>query len=443
MRFKLHTLVLALWLALSAVSLPAAAQGPLSSAAGDDLKIEAIQLKIVGPNFHNNGKPPHGLLYLPAGKMPKTVVIFAHPEYDFTMDWHCAALARAGFAAFGLAFRFAEIDQHVIMEEEVLDLAEAIRTLKQDRGFTHVILHGHSGGGSTVAFYQEQAEKQPPNRLKSTPAGDPPNLNEFALPQADGIVLSAAHWGRGYAVSRKLDPSVVDEEDPLSVDPSVDPFDPRNGYRPPPQNSQYSPEFLKRFEAGQQARMERLVQKAFTLVRERQFYAKLLAEPDFKQRSIDEQLRIQRGAIVQRYMTIYRNYANLYFMDASIDPNDRVSGGNRQPHLQNYYANWHPRTTSPEAFLSSNSTASNCFSLRTLPGVTVPVMVVLGSADSTGRLSESKMAYDAAASKDKVFVVIEGAEHFYQPAGPKAGKGDQRQQKIRVLSEWLSKRYAH
>ena len=48
------------------------------------------------------------------------------------------------------------------MEEVLLDLAEAIRFLKQERGFSHVILQGHSGGGGVVAYYQNQAKKSPP-----------------------------------------------------------------------------------------------------------------------------------------------------------------------------------------------------------------------------------------------------------------------------------------
>ncbi len=44
------------------------------------------------------------------------------------------------------------------MEEVLLDLAEAIRFLKQERGFSHVILQG----GGVVAYYQNQAKKSPP-----------------------------------------------------------------------------------------------------------------------------------------------------------------------------------------------------------------------------------------------------------------------------------------
>jgi hypothetical protein len=48
-----------------------------------------------------------------------------------------------------------------------------------------------------------------------------------------------------------IDPSVIDEHDPLSADPALDMYDAR--HRVP-----YSAEFLARFSAAQQARLDRL-----------------------------------------------------------------------------------------------------------------------------------------------------------------------------------------
>ncbi len=421
---------------------------PLASPADVEIRHESIRLKRIGPERRFGGSPA-GVLYTRADQTPKTAVIIIHPEGDGRNNWHCVPLAKEGFAAFGFATRYVKEDHHLIMEEVMLDLAEAIRFLKEERGFSHVILHGHSGGGGTVAYYQNQAEKQPPNRVKHTPAGDPPDLNEYDLPPADGLIISSAHLGRGYAVARKLDPSVVDENDPLSVDPSLDSFDPANGYRIPPQSSRYSKEFLERFKAAQQARMERLVAKAYEMVNEMKMYQELLKAPDFKDRPAAEQLRIQRGAVLQRYMTIYRNFANLFYVDATIDPNDRALGaGGAQitgyrPDLYNYYAHFHPRNTTPEAFLSGNSLASNVFTPKLLPEVTVPLLVILGSADPSARMAESRAHYESAGSQDKEFVIIEGADHGYRPAGPKAGKGDQRERKVQALADWLSKRFPH
>ena len=124
--------------------------------------------------------------------------------------------------------------------------------------------------------------------------------------------------------------------------------------------SEYSKEFLRRFEAAQQGWMQKLIAKAYGMVAERQRYQKLLYAPDFSEKHPQEQLRIQRGAIVQRYMTIYRNFANLYYMIPTIDPDDRLLGVLSRPDLRNYYAHYHPRNTTPEAFLSGNFPGFEC-----------------------------------------------------------------------------------
>src|SRR5205823_14104325 len=84
-------------------------------------------------------------------------------------------LARQGFATLGMGSR--DLNRTGIHEELVLDVAAGVRFVKR-RGAQTVILAGHSGGGSLMAFYQSQAEAAPPNRVKATPAGDPPRSEE-------------------------------------------------------------------------------------------------------------------------------------------------------------------------------------------------------------------------------------------------------------------------
>ena len=126
-----------------------------------EVREDSIVLKRIGPKRRFGGSP-NGVLYSRADQPSKTVVIFIHPESDRRNDWHCVPLAKTGFAAFGFATRYVKEDRHLIMEEVLLDLVEAIRFLKQERGFSHVILQGHSGGGGVVAYYQNQAKKSPP-----------------------------------------------------------------------------------------------------------------------------------------------------------------------------------------------------------------------------------------------------------------------------------------
>ena len=86
---------------------------------------------------------------------------------------------------------------------------------------------------------------------------------------------------------------------------------------------------MTRFKAGQRARMQRLVVKALRIVEEKRLYQKLIEAPDFKKRPLQERLRIQRGAVLEPYMLIYRNVSVPQYVDLRIDPSDR--SGERLP----------------------------------------------------------------------------------------------------------------
>ena len=189
--------------------------------------------------------------------------------------------------------------------------------------------------------------------------------------------------------------------------------------------------------------MQRLVEKALRMVEEKRLYQKLTEAPDFKKRPLQERLRIQRGAVLEPYMLIYRNVSVPQYVDLRIDPSDRAYGSfmGERVDLGNYSWYFHPRGITAEAFLSSESTASNVDLLKDLPGVTAPLLVMIGTADKGAYISGQKAWYQAAASKDKELVLIEGANHRYLPDGPKVGEGNQREEATQVLVDWLSKRF--
>ena len=162
---------------------------------------------------------------------------------------------KRGFGALGMGSRF--MNRTWIYEELLLDVASGVRFLKS-RGGQHVILSGHSGGGSLMSFYQAQAETDPPHRVKETPAGDPPDLNQFDLPREDGLIPLNAAEGEGLHWTHHLDPSLQDESDPFSYDSSLDMYNPDNSFRVPPGETKHSLEFLERFSKAQQERAQRL-----------------------------------------------------------------------------------------------------------------------------------------------------------------------------------------
>jgi pimeloyl-ACP methyl ester carboxylesterase len=170
-----------------------------------------------------------------------------HPTSNFMGHYLISPLARRGLCCLGVNSRYAGSDVMLLMERVIQDLGAAVAFLK-GLGYQRVALIGNSGGGALAAFYQAQAEKLTVTR---TPTGDPISLMPADLPRADAIILTAAHAGRSRLFTEWIDPAVKDEHDSLSIDQSLDVYDPCNG---PP----FSSEFLHRFRAGQRARRDRI-----------------------------------------------------------------------------------------------------------------------------------------------------------------------------------------
>lgn len=150
------------------------------------------------------------------------------------------------------------------------------------------------------------------------------------MPVPDGVVFLAAHPGQGEVMLHGIDPSVIDEADPLAADPELDLFDPRNGFREPPESSSYTPEFLARYRAAQRERMIRLDNLARHWVARRED-----ARARFKETG---DVADRRAALAPRFLTVNRTEADPRYVDLSLDPNDRPYGSlhGPYPHLTNY-----------------------------------------------------------------------------------------------------------
>ncbi|HXZ84341.1 MAG TPA: alpha/beta hydrolase, partial [Myxococcota bacterium] len=160
------------------------------------------------PILAEDGGESHGTLFTRGGE--RCVAMFMHPRGDMQRHYAMPRLLEAGIATFGQAGRFVNNDVNLIHERILLDVAAAVRRLRE-RGFARVVLVGNSGGGALYSFYQSQAATAPPGRLEDTAAGDPCDLNKLDLPQADGLVQLATHLGQGKLMLSIIDPSLVDE----------------------------------------------------------------------------------------------------------------------------------------------------------------------------------------------------------------------------------------
>lgn len=317
----------------------------------------------------------------------RVAAVVIHPTSNFMGHYLLAPLARRGVAALGLNTRYLGNDVSLLLERAIQDVGAGVRWL-HDQGYERVVLIGNSGGAALVSLYQSQAEQLD---ITATPAGDPVALHPSQLPPAQGIVLSAAHLGRSRLMSMWIDPSVIDEHDALSIDPALDMFNPEHG---PP----YAHEFLLRYRAAQQARLQRLEAWARAKLRE---------------------IRSPAHGLSDMAFVVHRTLADPRCLDPSIDPNDRLPGTTvwGAPREQNYAANSMGRYTSLTAFLSQWAPCSRGDGPACLARTSVPVLLAEHTADASTFPSDHDAWARAAVGRLQRFRLVGGTHYLSgQPA---------------------------
>lgn len=309
-------------------------------------------------------------------------------------------------------------------ENNALDVKQGVDYARALPGVTKVLLYGHSGGGPTMSFYQAVAEagegfcKQEQKLVQCDKGFD-------ALPGADGLILMDAHPGNGINSLRSIDGAVTNDADILAhnaepkIDPALDPFAAGNGYSP--EGSTYSPEFIAAYTEAQARRMDRLIDLATTRLAE----AEARGDED--------------GAFIVPLM----DGARLPDGDVSIFPatlkprkllkddgtvvEDAVVKSVRVPVMDGEEAQSFESTSfltlrsflSVRAIRGTNSfdgidwCSSNNSTVCNIAEVHVPLLVTAMGGHYF--VQDNEQIFEAAASTDKDFVVIEGATHGGTP----------------------------
>lgn len=396
----------------------------------------------------SDGYPLAGILYLPARGDADLAVLAMHPRGDFSRHYLAPYTALGGYAFFGATSRYLHNDADALHERLLLDVAGSIQWLL-DRGFKRVVLMGNSGGCSLFSYYLEQAGKAPEARHQAAPSGDRVPLGDFELPAVAGFFALAAHPGEGAFLLERLDPSVVDEADPVSANPKLDMYDPRNGYVPMHLGpSTYSADFLAEFRAAQVARCERLDARARAWIEEARAHRQLMKDAArFSPLPPNEKLRVVRQSLVRRYMLIYRTLADPRYLDPTLDPSQRPMGSifsfGRDPIAGNYGEGL-ARSMSARGWLSTWSGLSSRASLdKTLPSVTCPFHLCNALADMDIYPGEANAMFDLAQSADKTRSELAYADHYLNPHGDEGKKlGDPRERCAEeVFLPWLRERW--
>jgi hypothetical protein len=293
------------------------------------------------------------------------------------------------------------------------------------------VLLGNSGGAGLYAFYAQQSALPAAQRVTHTPGGRPTSLALLDMPVPDGFVLVGPHPGQGALLMNCIDPSVVDEADPLSVDPNLDPLSRANGYRGA-KETRYAADFIVRYREAQQARVARIDALAHAVIERR-----MSARKRLKAQGASVLAEDRRVAAHTPIINVWRTDADLRCFDLSIDPSDRKFGSlwGSEPFASNFGAVGFARQCTPESWLSTWSALSSNASLaKTAASIHQPVLVVEYTGDQACFPDDVQVILQAIASADKRHERVRGDHHGRALA---SGEEPGRLEAGRLLASWL------
>jgi hypothetical protein len=415
------------------------------------------------PEYIRLGRVSAALYKPDRGPAPHVAFLLAHRTADYLNHIGCRELSARGFLALCFNTRFQNNEASVRWEELPLDVKAAIDFARSQPGITKVILFGHSGGGPLMSFYQAVAEKGPaycqaPERLVKCGS----NLN--GLKPADAIVFADAHAGNPLQALRSLNPSVRIEGGKRVVDSALDPFDPKNGYNRNGQ-SHFSKEFEDRYFAAQAKRMNELIDSA------------LSAQAHIKNGEYpypDDDLVIipsggnpgagpGGGAALQALdpsiaglMSTSRP-EKLLTNDGTVKTQIIQSVAVPQPEtaVTNRAFDMGTKIFTLKSFLSANATratnsrdgidycSSNNSTTCAVQSISAPILIA--AMGGYHFIRDDEIIFEKAASRDKDYIVIEGAVHGFGPCTDCEKTKGQYSNTVKNLfdyiSDWTNKRF--
>jgi hypothetical protein len=331
-----------------------------------------------------------GLYHRPAGAgRPRVAFIATHYNLDFGDHYLSRLLADQGFGFLGWNTRFRGNEGYFHLELALEDIALGVRWLRE-QGVETVVLLGNSGGGSLMAAYQALAA-----------AGDD-------LLGGELYVSVAAHPGRPQVLTGWMDPSVIDESDPVATDPRLDMYDLTNG---PP----YDDQFVATYRAAQVARNHRITAWARA-----------------------ELERLREAGHPDRVFTLQRTWADPRFTDPRLDPSERptpacymgdparanrgVFGIGIMSTLRTWMSMW-------------SLEESRCGGEEHLAQISLPALVVHPTMDVGVFPSDARAIFNALATEDKQLVELPGDHYFREPSGAREAVAD-------LIAGWVGERVA-
>jgi hypothetical protein len=409
-----------------------------------------------------NGVP--GVLYEPAVPGPKaaTAVFIMHSSADYLSFPGCTELSRRGYRVLcaNNSTSKSGASNDGVLDQVLLEAGKGVAWLRRQPGIRHVVLLGHSGGGTVMSAYQLIAE----GGAKACQGAEkiwkcPDTL--AGLPAADGLMLIDSNWGLAEMTLFSIDPAVKGEDSGTTLNPALDMYKPANGFRP--DGSNYGAAFTKAFQTAEGRRNDALIDKA---------QAELADIKAGKGPYDDDTPFVVPGAILLgsnnklfsqdvRLMSHTKQAWPLLHADGSVTTgivhsvrvpeNDRnlspsLIHGALKTTVRSYLSSYAVRTT-PDFGYDDTSvhgvewTSSYASPPGNVQGVSAP-MLVMGMTGHWEYLA-AETIYGLARSRDKSLAFVEGATHLYTPCVPcerRPGEyGDTVKTTYDYIDGWLSK----
>ena len=442
MVMRIQAAALLILLAVAAGATPSGAQSPMVR--------EFIQ-------FSGGGQ---GLYWVPSsGPVSHIAFLAIHRTGNYLSHVSTQEMPRRGFSVLGMNARFRNNEADVNWELIALDVRAGVRYLRSQPGITRVVLIGHSGGGPTTSYYQAVAENgtgycQGANKLSPCSASQLAGFQPSD--KADAIVFMDAHPSNTITTLRAVNGAVATEKNPEKTRANLDPFSVRNGFNPNG-DSVYTKDFVDSYSRAQSERMNRLIDAAL---------------------KADD--RIEQG----RYFPtdddafiFYRNSARLSNFSTGVHGsthhpaqllknNGTVQSGQivttvrvPDPSQREVDASFEGvKFLTLTSFLSANAIRSThslneneidwCSSNNSVPcavaSISVPILVM--AMQGHYFIRDGEYIYESAASSDKEFIVVEGANHGLGPCAPcaalhKADYGNARTNMFNYIRDWVGDRF--
>ncbi len=367
-----------------------------------------------------------GALYRPdSGPAPHIAILLMHRTANFMSHIGATELAKRGFMVLGMNPRFDNNEMTVFWDEIPLDVKQGVEFLRKQPGITKVVLIGHSGGGATMAYYEAVAEKGPgfcqgPNKLSQC------GKDLAGLPHVDGVILLDAHPGDPVSNLRELNPAVLKEGDPNSIDADLDPFNPKNGFNPSGP-SKYSEEFRQKYFKAQADRMNRLIKLAQDREQQIQNGEGQYPDDDVFLFVLAHNARLMLLDPTIREATVKPRKLLKNDGTVAVQVIESVRRDRLSPKANASFAEG-TKVLTLRSFLSSNAIRAknsvdaidDCSSNNSVPcavqAIAVPTLILAMGAHHM--IHDSERYYELSASRDKDFVVVEGASHGISPCKP-------------------------